>query len=391
MMSYRIGQVAELLGVSVDTVRRWADAGRLGARRTHGGQRVVDGATLAEFVTSLRQAAEPDEAMAQSARNRFTGIVTRVVKDRVVAQVEVQAGPHRVVSLMTREAADELGLVPGMLPVAAVKATNVVVELPSQRSTLEEPPMLRSWIRSAALLAVVALLAAGCGGNNSSSGGSSGSGSSTEIKVFAAASLTAAANPNAKVTFNFAGSQALATQIQQSAPADVFASADTTNMDKVKDLVDTPQNFASNLLQIIVANGNPKGIKGLSDLSNPDLKVVLAAPDVPAGKYAGRALDAQHVTVKPVSLEDNVKAVVTKVSLGEADAGIVYVTDVTAGGDKVEGVDIPIVLFIPRTSPIATVKASSHQSQARAFMNMVVSDQGRQVLKSFGFLPPPAS
>src|SRR6266540_1737201 len=221
--------------------------------------------------------------------------------------------------------------------------------------------MLRSWIRSAALLAVVALLAAGCGGNNSSSGGSSGSGSSTEIKVFAAASLTAAfnkigqdytaANPNAKVTFNFAG----------------------------------------NLLQIIVANGNPKGIKGLSDLSNPDLKVVLAAPDVPAGKYAGRALDAQHVTVKPVSLEDNVKAVVTKVSLGEADAGIVYVTDVTAGGDKVEGVDIPNDQNVPATYPIATVKASSHQSQARAFMNMVVSDQGRQVLKSFGFLPPPAS
>src|SRR6266496_4294971 len=227
--------------------------------------------------------------------------------------------------------------------------------------------MLRSWIRSAALLAVVALLATGCGGNNSSSGGSSGSGSPTEIKVFAAASLTAAfnkigqdytaANPNAKVT----------------------------------DLVGTPQNFASNLLQIIVANGNPKGIKGLSDLSNHDLKVVLAAPDVPAGKYAGRALDAQHVTVKPVSLEDNVKAVVTKVSLGEADAGIVYVTDVTAGGDKVEGVDIPNDQNVPATYPIATVKASSHQSQARAFMNMVVSDQGRQVLKSFGFLPPPAS
>ena len=133
MMSYRLGQVAELLGVSVDTVRRWADGGRLGARRTEGGQRVVDGAALAEFVTSLRHAAEPDEVIAQSARNRFPGIVTRVVKDHIVAQVEVQAGPHRVVSLMTREAADELGLVPGMLAVAAVKATNVVVELPSQR------------------------------------------------------------------------------------------------------------------------------------------------------------------------------------------------------------------------------------------------------------------
>jgi molybdopterin-binding protein len=132
MMSYRIGQVAELLGVSVDTVRRWADAGRLGARRTDGGQRVIEGPALAEFVSSLRHTAEHDEVMAQSARNRFTGIITRVVKDEIVAQVEVQAGPHRVVSLMTREAADELGLVPGMLAVAAVKATNVVVELPPQ-------------------------------------------------------------------------------------------------------------------------------------------------------------------------------------------------------------------------------------------------------------------
>jgi molybdate transport system substrate-binding protein len=257
------------------------------------------------------------------------------------------------------------------------------------------------FIRSAPLLLVVALLAAACGGNNSSSGGSSGSGSPAEIKVFAAASLTAAfnkigqdytaANPNTKVTFNFAGSQALATQIQQSAPADVFASADTTNMGKVASLVGTPQNFASNLLRIVVAKGNPKAIKGLSDLSNPDLKVVLAAPEVPAGKYAQQALAAQHVTVKPVSLEDNVKAVVTKVSLGEADAGIVYVTDVTAGGDKVEGVDIPNDQNVPATYPIATVKASTHQSQAQAFVDMVRSDQGQQVLSSFGFLPPPTS
>src|SRR5919206_2980836 len=109
MMSYRIGQVAELLGVSVDTVRRWADAGRLGARRTEGGQRVVDGAALAEFVTGLRHTADAEEVMPQSARNRFTGIVTRVVKDQVMAQVEVQSGPHRLVSLISREAADELG------------------------------------------------------------------------------------------------------------------------------------------------------------------------------------------------------------------------------------------------------------------------------------------
>lgn len=262
--------------------------------------------------------------------------------------------------------------------------------------------MFRSrFVRSAPLLLAVALLAAACGGNDSSSGGGSAAASPTEIKVFAAASLTAAfnkigqdytaANPNTKVTFNFAGSQALATQIQQSAPADVFASADTTNLGKVKDLVGTPQNFASNLLQIIVAKGNPKGIKGLADLSRGDLKVVLAAPEVPAGKYAQQALGAQHVTVKPVSLEDNVKAVVTKVSLGEADAGIVYVTDVTAGGDKVAGVDVPNDQNVPATYPIATVKASSHQSEAQAFVDMVRSDQGQQVLSSFGFLPPPTS
>jgi len=133
MMSYRIGQVADLLGVSADTVRRWADAGRLGARRTEGGQRVIDGAALAEFMSGLRHAPERDEVMLQSARNRFPGIVTRVVKDGVVAQVELQAGPHRVVSLISREAADDLRLRPGMLAVAVVKATNVMVELPPER------------------------------------------------------------------------------------------------------------------------------------------------------------------------------------------------------------------------------------------------------------------
>jgi molybdopterin-binding protein len=131
MPSYRIGQVAELLGVSVDTVRRWVDSGRLGANRTEGGQRMVDGAALAEFMTGLRHLPERDGVIAQSARNRFQGIVTRVVKDEIVAKVELQAGPYRVVSLMTREAADELKLAPGVLAVAAVKATNVVIELPS--------------------------------------------------------------------------------------------------------------------------------------------------------------------------------------------------------------------------------------------------------------------
>jgi molybdate transport system substrate-binding protein len=259
--------------------------------------------------------------------------------------------------------------------------------------------MLRSQIRLAAVLAAALVLAA-CGGDDNS-GGSSGAASPAEIKVFAAASLTAAftelgqqytsANGGTKVTCNFAGSQALATQIQQAAPADVFASADLTNMDKVKDLVGTPKSFASNLLQIVVEKGNPKGIKKLDDLASKDVKVVLAAEEVPAGKYAKQVLDQAGVSVQPVSQEDNVKAVVTKVSLGEADAGIVYVTDVTAGGDKVEGVEIPKDQNVTATYPIATVKASKAPDKAQAFMDLVLSDQGQQVLKSYGFLPPPTT
>jgi molybdopterin-binding protein len=128
---YRPGQVAELLGVSVDTVRRWVDSGRLRADRTSGGQRVIDGRSLARFMQDQPVASEP-ETVAQSARNRFAGIVTRVVKDKASAAVEIQAGPHRLVSLMTREAADELRLAPGVMAVAAVKATSVVVELPGK-------------------------------------------------------------------------------------------------------------------------------------------------------------------------------------------------------------------------------------------------------------------
>jgi molybdopterin-binding protein len=133
MAEFKMGQAAELLGVSVDTVRRWAEAGRLRTRRTDGGQRLVDGAALAKLSLELADVPDAGAIVGQSARNRFTGVVTRVIKDKVTAQVEIQAGPHRVVSLMTREAADELKLAPGVLAVAAVKATNVVVELPADR------------------------------------------------------------------------------------------------------------------------------------------------------------------------------------------------------------------------------------------------------------------
>lgn len=128
MTTYRIGQVAELLGVSVDTARRWVDAGRLQATRDSSGQRVVVGSDLARFAVEFHDGAVPEVPASRSARNTFPGIVTRVLRDTVAAQVEIQAGPHRIVSLMTREAADELGLEPGVQAVAVVKATNVVVE-----------------------------------------------------------------------------------------------------------------------------------------------------------------------------------------------------------------------------------------------------------------------
>ncbi len=199
------------------------------------------------------------------------------------------------------------------------------------------------------VLATLALAAAACGAASGSSASSGGE--PREISVFAASSLTdaftrlgedfTAAHPGVTVTFNFAGSNDLVTQLQQGAPADVLATADTRSMEAAGDLAGAPQAFAGNKLVIAVAPGNPEHITGLADLAREDLKVVLAAPEVPAGKYAEEVLAEAGVTVKPVSLEVSVKGVVTKVSLGEADAGIVYATDVDAAQGKLEGVAIP--------------------------------------------------
>jgi molybdate transport system substrate-binding protein len=244
------------------------------------------------------------------------------------------------------------------------------------------------------LVAGLGSLLTACGG---SAGGSSGSAATVTINVFAASSLTDAftklgaqftsSHPGVKVVFNFAGSQSLVAQIEQGAPADVLASADGATMDKVKDLVGDVQTFAANKLEIVVPLGDPQHIRGLADLARGDVKVVLAASQVPAGKYAAQVLAAQHVTVKPVSLEDSVKGVVTKISLGEADAGIAYVTDVAAAKGQVDGVKIPDSQNVIATYPIAAVKASEHQTQAQAFIDLVVSSQGQQLLHGYGFLP----
>ncbi|HEY2597858.1 MAG TPA: molybdate ABC transporter substrate-binding protein, partial [Candidatus Dormibacteraeota bacterium] len=197
-----------------------------------------------------------------------------------------------------------------------------------------------SWVLSAALLAA-------CGSSGTPSG------PLRTASVFAAASLTASftalatafqtAHPETTVQLNFAGTPTLVTQIEQGAAADVFASADTTNMDKLKAdgfTVGTPQVFAHNKLEIVVAAGNPKHITGLADLAKPGVIYITTGPTVPAGKYALQILASAAVKVTPKSLEPDVRSVVSKIELGEADAGIVYVTDVKAAGSLVTGVPI---------------------------------------------------
>jgi molybdate transport system substrate-binding protein len=221
---------------------------------------------------------------------------------------------------------------------------------------------------------------------------------SDEVLVFAAASLTDAfeevaaafgeANPDVTATFNFASSATLAQQIVQGAPADVFASANQAQMDVVADagLLDgESEPFAGNLLQIAVEPGNPLGIAGLADLARPDLTLVLAAEEAPAGQYAREALDAQGVTVTPASLEADVRAVVSRVALGEADAGIVYATDVIAADGDVEGVEVPEDQNVPATYPIATLAEAPTPDAAAVFVDFVQSGEGQAILRRHGF------
>jgi molybdate transport system substrate-binding protein len=220
------------------------------------------------------------------------------------------------------------------------------------------------------------------------------------VKVFAAASLTEAfadeaaalrgSEPGLTPTFSFAGSGALVTQVQQGAPADVIATADPASMRRLTDagLVEAPLTFARNRLQILVAPGDPKGIRSLTDLTRPDLKVVLGDESVPAGRYAAQALEKAGVTVNPVSKEVDVKAAVAKITTGEADATIVYVSDVVAAGSKGFGVDIPDPENVTADYPIAVVKAASNRAGAVVFVDAMVQGSGQGALRRRGFLPP---
>lgn len=263
------------------------------------------------------------------------------------------------------------------------------------------------------LPAVVALALAGCGaGSSSPSAGASSSGVpssgaqssgkvSGTLTVFAAASLTGVftdlghrlerSHPGLTVRFSFAGSSALARQITQGAPADVFASADEKQMQVVTaagDAAGAPVDFAANVLEIAVPKGNPGHVTGLADFGKEQLTLAVCAPAVPCGAAAQKVFAAAGVAAKPDTEEQDVKAALNKVSLGEVDAALVYETDVRAAGGTVQGIEFPEAQDAVNTYPLCTLKAAPNPAAAAAFVDLVRSPTGRQALQAAGFRSP---
>ncbi|MFB0838070.1 molybdate ABC transporter substrate-binding protein [Arthrobacter sp. E44] len=256
----------------------------------------------------------------------------------------------------------------------------------------------------AALLALGILLPASLAGCGAQAGNAPDPGAATTpsgtVTVFAAASLKAtftelartfeAEYPGTHVALSFAGSSDLAGQLSQGAPADVFASADTANMKKVQDagLADgPPKDFATNTLAIAVPPGNPAGIASLQDLARPGIKLVTCARQVPCGAATAKVAQAAGLTLNPVSEENAVTDVLGKVTSGEADAGLVYGTDITAAGSSAKGIPFPEAAGAVNTYPIAGVATGRNKATARAFLSLVIGPEGQQVLAAAGFGP----
>ncbi|MEU5993361.1 molybdate ABC transporter substrate-binding protein [Spirillospora sp. NPDC047418] len=258
-------------------------------------------------------------------------------------------------------------------------------------------------IRRAAVAAALLLAAAGCGdvGNGPSGAGGGRDGGGATLTVFAAASLTETftalgkafegSHPGVAVRFNFGGSSTLAQQITQGAPADVFASANPATMKTVTDAGDAsgrPRVFTRNRLVIAVPKDNPGKVATVGDLARPGLKVVLCAVQVPCGSAAKAALDAAGVEVEPASRERDVKAVLTKVGLGEADAGLVYRTDVKAADGRVRGIEFPEAAKAVNDYPIVRVAKAPNAALAADFIELVLGGQGEAALTRAGFEAP---
>jgi len=269
---------------------------------------------------------------------------------------------------------------------------------------------LRHPLRTVLLFLLLATFVAACGGATPTTSSPTAAPAPVTLNVFAAASLSnsfkeiatqyQAKHPNVKITYNFNGSQLLVQQMSNGAPADVFASADVANMQKASqgNLVNDSQIFAKNKLTVIVPASNPGNITTLKDLARKGVKLDIAAPAVPVGKYALQVLDKMGqssdygttyegaVKANVVSQEENVTAVVQKVQLGEVDAGIVYSTDAVAAADKVKFIDIPDNFNVIAEYPIAVTKNAAHATEAQSFVQYVLSADGQAILTKYRFI-----
>jgi molybdate transport system substrate-binding protein len=251
-----------------------------------------------------------------------------------------------------------------------------------------------------AAVAVAGCSSSGSGSSPSSASSSPSAASTGTITVFAAASLMGtftqlgtqfeAAHPGDTVKFSFGPSSGLSTQITSGAPADVFASAAPANMDTVVSAGDAanPQDFAKNTMEVATPPNNPGKVDSVTDLAKKSVKVALCQPQVPCGVVAAEVFKNASIKVKPVTLQPDVKSVLTQVETGNVDAGMVYVTDVMAAGAKVKGVSIPASDNASTLYPIATISDSKHKSIAQAFVAYVLSPAGQQVLTAAGFQKP---
>ncbi|MGH3635865.1 molybdate ABC transporter substrate-binding protein [Mycobacterium sp.] len=261
--------------------------------------------------------------------------------------------------------------------------------------------MRRIWVLTGLTSLILVANLTGCSSKPSPTSQSSSSPSARTIVVFAAASLRPTftqiaehfktGNPGADVDFDFAGSSELATQLTQGATADVFASADTAQMDSVAGaglLGGTPVNFASNSLVIVTAPGNPKKVKSFADLTEPGLSVVICQQPVPCGAAARRIEDKTGAHLNPVSEEPNVTDVLNKVTTGQADAGLVYLTDAVNAGEKVATVKFPEAADVVNVYPIAVLKNASQPAPAQKFVDLVTGQTGQKILDQAGFAKP---
>lgn len=270
----------------------------------------------------------------------------------------------------------------------------------SRARSLPRPARHRALVAALLVPALVGL--AGCGSDDDASDGDNEAGGPGDpevtLTVLAAASLTdvfeeaGAAyeeeHPGTTVRFSFAGSQELVAQLDAGAPADVLVTADTDTMASAAELTGDPRVIARNELTIVTPPDNPAGVDELADLADPGLRLVLAAPEVPAGRYGQEILRAQGVDAEPDSLEANVRAVLGKVRLGEADAGLVYTTDATAAGDEVRAVPIPEDQNVVAAYPAATLNDAEQPEAAAGFVAWLNEEVAQGLLAEAGFLAP---